>query len=428
MEFNQETKTLVIFNKKKKLETVVNSLSNLSAKQIEGFFIPRGIQFPKKIHYLALLKVLNERIKKLHSLSLSKDGFEKLAHYANFTEFQLMILFSKVGTPEDFIAYRKAIWELVLINFATINLTDGEAQYLINLKKQTVEDFSLYSSIISKIGLDLQNEFDGCPKNQLVDSFKFVYTNEEISIMAKTYGITISNRLKKTELLDCIKGLMKNQKRLTVALENELNAMTVTQLNSFAELHKLHISSNLRKDDLVYYFLYLLERQSIPTLKIKRIIGGEDISPLAFSVDLDVIQPFGKGTPKKIIYFDGDEEEGYKEEEVVVIDTPIEETVVEEVKEDNKEDITEEEVSQEEVIVEENKVEEVTEVVEEILATEEIIEEVLENEEISDGVLNPLFRSKKLEKKLGKRIFYLVFTLIILGFLVTAFLLIKKYL
>ena len=43
MEYITESKTLIIFNKKRKLDTVLNSLVNLSSKQIEGFFLPRGI-------------------------------------------------------------------------------------------------------------------------------------------------------------------------------------------------------------------------------------------------------------------------------------------------------------------------------------------------------------------------------------------------
>lgn len=464
MEYNQESKTLIIFNKRRKLETVINSLVNLSSKQIEGFFMPRGIQFPRKIHYLAMVKVLNERIKKINSLSLSKDGFEKLCHYPNFTEYQLMNLFGKICTQNDYLEYRKTIWELLFLNYATINLSDGEVQYLINLKKQGAEDFATYSTNLSRIGLDLKDEFDGCSKNILPDAFRYVYTNEDIANMAKTYGITVNQHLKKEELLACVKALMKKRKKLTNALSKELDEMTIGQLNSFCEVHKLCVSSNLRKDELVYYFLYLLDNIEISTLNIKRILGTNEITPLAFTVDLDVVQPFGRGPAKKIIYFDTDEDGFIDEVEEPMNNEipPMEEENIEEIVEEIKEEIEEKTVveevkevaeyekyeapvevnpfvddeSQEEVIEEEIKEE-----VQEEIKDEEVKEETMDipvdvkvEEEIETPlpevnlVSNPLFENEKPKKKVGKKIFITFIILLVICALIFASLYSQKYL
>ena len=449
MEFNLETKTLIIFNKKRKLDTVINTLVNLSSKQIEGFFLPRGIQFPRKIHYLAMVKVLNERIKKINSLSLSKDGFEKLCHYPNFTEYQLMNLFGKICTQNDYLEYRKTIWELLFLNYATINLSDGEVQYLINLKKQGAEDFATFSTNLSRIGLDLKDEFDGCSKTILPDAFRYVYTNEDITNMAKTYGITVNQHLKKEELLDCVKALMKKRKKLTNALSKELDEMTIGQLNSFCEVHKLCVSSNLRKDELVYYFLYLLDNYDIPTLNIKRINGTNEITPLPFTVDLDVVQPFGRGPAKKIIYYESDDEEeetiveepmnnqvpemieetnNFTEEEVVV-ETHAEFKVVEDVnpfEDETKEETTEatEETKEETTEAVEETKEETTEAVEE--TKEETTEVVEETKEEMDLIENPLFKNNTKKSKIGKRIFLIVLLMILLGVGVVAYMHFKK--
>ena len=426
MEFNLETKTLIIFNKKRKLDTVINTLVNLSSKQIEGFFLPRGIQFPRKIHYLAMVKVLNERIKKINSLSLSKDGFEKLCHYPNFTEYQLMNLFGKICTQNDYLEYRKTIWELLFLNYATINLSDGEVQYLINLKKQGAEDFATFSTNLSRIGLDLKDEFDGCSKTILPDAFRYVYTNEDITNMAKTYGITVNQHLKKEELLDCVKALMKKRKKLTNALSKELDEMTIGQLNSFCEVHKLCVSSNLRKDELVYYFLYLLDNYDIPTLNIKRINGTNEITPLPFTVDLDVVQPFGRGPAKKIIYYESDDEE-----EETIVEEPMNNQVPEMIEETNN--FTEEEVVVEthaefKVVedvnpFEDETKEETTEVAEE--TKEETTEVVEETKEEMDLIENPLFKNNTKKSKIGKRIFLVVLLMILLGVGVVAYMYFK---
>ena len=316
MEYLAEKDVIVVFDKRYKLETLSKKLSDLSAEQIKEFFINRDIKIPKKLNMMALYFVLNERIKTLDSTSLNKEGFTKLLYYSDFCEYQLTSLFEKIGTEEDFSEYRKELWLLILKNAPALNLMDGELQHLINVKKIEIEAYAEYIKKLTDVTIDFTRDFDGITNVKLENTLRNTFSQDEIRGIASKYGITIPNRLKKDELLSYVKEILKSKKKLTKALEDEVTKMTVVQLNSFCELHKIEISANLKKNELVYLFLFLkkqIERETIETIKLNK---PTNCKALKFTIDLDEVSFFGKGKPKKVIHYEGEPEE--KEEKVLI--------------------------------------------------------------------------------------------------------------
>ncbi len=306
MEFLEDKKMVVFFSKRMKLETVIHKLSALSSEQIVGFFENRGLRLPRRLHCLALVDTLNQSIPKLNSLSMSKDAFEKLAYYPNYTEFQLQNLFGKIGDLQDFIYYKESLWTIIIKNYSAINLTDGELQYLLTIKKLPMEDFATYSLNVSKICADLVDEYDGCPISKIEKNLMNSYTIEEIRLLAQKYDFTIPERLKKEELVSYTKEILKNKRKLTKTLEKEIDQMTLLQLSSFCSFHKILLSPNLKKEEAIYLFLFLMKKNSHPLLDVKKLYGLDEVVPLKFQVDLDAIQPFGKGEARKVIYLEGE--------------------------------------------------------------------------------------------------------------------------
>ena len=90
MDINLEKGTVTIFGKTGKLDTLIRKFAMLSGEQVYHFLVNRGIQLPRKMNCLALISVLNKRIKFLNSKSLSKDYFTRLQYYNSFTEQQLI--------------------------------------------------------------------------------------------------------------------------------------------------------------------------------------------------------------------------------------------------------------------------------------------------------------------------------------------------
>lgn len=86
MIFSQDKKSVTVADSVFSTEEAVTRLAALSAKQIKSFFAQIK-PLPRRIHCLALVSVLNERIKTLNSFSLSKDAFTKLQQYSQYTEY-----------------------------------------------------------------------------------------------------------------------------------------------------------------------------------------------------------------------------------------------------------------------------------------------------------------------------------------------------
>ena len=324
MEFTADKKSIVVFSKKISFDTLIDKLAELSGEQVKGFFANRAVKIPRKLNALALMKILNNRIKKLNSLSMNKDSFSKLAHYKEFTEFQLQTLFDKVGTDEDFLEYRKELWTLIFRNNKIFNFQDGEVQYLHNLRKLHPVDFKVFSNEINSVLVDLKTEFDACPKDKIEAYLNESFSSEDIRQLAAKYGITIPNRLKKEELLVYVKMILSTRGRISKAFDKELDGMTVAQLNSLCEVNKLNISTNLKKPELIFLFLFLINEKKLEESNYSKLVFTDRIKPLDFTVDVSVVDAFGRGTPKQVIFFNDEEQLEPEEEEEEALELPEE--------------------------------------------------------------------------------------------------------
>ncbi|MCR5231192.1 MAG: hypothetical protein K6B64_00925, partial [Acholeplasmatales bacterium] len=85
MEINYAKNQITLYGKVCKLDTLIKKLSSLSGEQMYHFLIDRTTQLPRRINCLAMISVLNNKIKFLHSNSLPKDYFAKLQYYASFS-------------------------------------------------------------------------------------------------------------------------------------------------------------------------------------------------------------------------------------------------------------------------------------------------------------------------------------------------------
>lgn len=307
MEYIENKEVVLIFDKRIGLDALASKLALLSGEQTKTFFLNREIKIPRRINTMALTSALNERIKTLDSHSLTKDAFVKLENYATFTEFQLQNLFEKIGTTEDFFLYRKNLWKILVRNHIGIKLQDGELIHLMNLKKTKIDSFMSYSKAIFSVTLDLTKEFDGCPISKLDTVLKETFSLEELRLLADKYNFNIPARLKKDDLLKYVKEMMKSKRKLTLALQRELNNMTLVQLNEFCTLQGLGISSNLKKEEMVALLIFLVKQAGFTSIDAKQIRGMSFTEPLKFRIDLDAVDNFKRGLPKKVIYLDDDE-------------------------------------------------------------------------------------------------------------------------
>ena len=315
MEFSNNLEYVTIFDKRSKVVTLATRLANLSAQQIKEFFANRENKIPRRLNMLAMMSVLNEKIKTLNSQSLPKDMFTKLQFYKEFNEFQLQSLFEKICEEEDFLNYRINLWTLIIKNYDCLNLQDGELQYLSKIKKLKVDDFSSYQRIIFEVCEDINKQFDGVPVKSAEEHFNNTFSSDELRRLAEKYGFIIPSRLKKNEFTDFVKQILKSKRKLTVALGKEIDEMTVVQLNSLCELHEITLSSNLKKHEIIYLLMFYIKANKLSTSELKGISNEGGIVPLEFTVNLDNIDNFGRGEAKEVIVLPKTEPEFVEEPE-----------------------------------------------------------------------------------------------------------------
>lgn len=318
MDINFEKNTINLYGKNMKIETVLKKLTQLSGEQVYHFLINRGIQFARKMNSLALTSVLNRKIKFLHSNSLSKDYFTRLQYYKYFTEQQLFNLYMKIAnTDDDFYLYRYNLFKLILVNFVGLDLNDGELTYLINLKKNKTESFEQYFNYVSGASLEQENTFDGQDIDILKEQLAKSASNQEVFDIAGKYGIDLPQRLKKEDFLAFILYYMKQNNTYSDEINEELQAMSITQLTTYARRTAIPMQPTMSKGELITYLFYYIEQCEIEQTSVKRIEIPDEFNPLEFTVDLSVVATFKDTDSKKIIHYENDNDDKDAFEEIL---------------------------------------------------------------------------------------------------------------
>ncbi len=395
MDYNAEKNIVTIFGKNEKLDTLTNRLASLSGEQVYGFFINRGIAIPRKMNCMALTSVINEKLKGLYASDLSKDYFQRLKHYKEFSEVQLYNLFTTIcNTKDEFKQYRVNLFKLIIINYVGLNLMDGELKYLKDLKKLPVEPFDQYFQYVSSMCQEQENTFDGQDMDLLRELLVSSASQQEIIDLGRKYGIEISASLKKTEFIEYIKYYLNHTGELNKALEYEINSSTVAGLNSICKKYRIPMSSSMNKNELVTYLFYVLGQCEIVNTSVRRIESMKMYEPLDFKVDLSAFRGFYADDEKRVIIYKGMEEDNPlfyaqmptrkkasepKEETFVVNDLSLNKANTNkkpEIKEQGMESISTEEAKEEPL---EEEVEDSTDAIAEE-APEEVQEEVIEEQ------------------------------------------------
>ena len=320
MDINLEKNTITLYGKQGKYDVLLKKLVGLSGNDIYQFITNRGIALPRKIHILALTSVLNEKIKYLHSCSLTKDYFSRLQHYKNFGETQLVELFNTICDEDDFYNYRSNLINLILLNYEGLKLNDGEVQYLRNLKKVGLEPFNEYAQYISASSVESEGTFDGVDVETLKNTLMVTSTSQDILNLAGKYGIEIPEHLTKEEYLEFILNYLGKKEKLTPEVESELKEMPLAGLTTFARRNGVPLQPSLNKEDYVTYLFYYLDGCEIVHSDIENVVYPESYNPIEFTIDLSQINVFSDDDAKRLVHFEGDDNPEYVEKINKIID------------------------------------------------------------------------------------------------------------
>ena len=447
VELNLEKNTITLYGKSYKYDILLKKLSNLPGEDIYQFISNRGIALPRRMNNMAMISVLNERIKYLHSKSLTKEYFASLAYYKNFSELQLADLFKAICNDEDFNNYRYNLMNLIMINYEGLSLNDGEIQYLKNLKKNSTESFEDYENYISACSLEEEGCFDGVEIEALKQNLLLSATSDEILRIGNKYGIEIPENLTKEQYYDFIIYYLKKKDEYNEDVDNELSNMSLASLSTYSRRVGIPLQPTLNKEDYITYLFYYLDGCDISTTNIEEIIADDRYIPLDFNFDLSKINPLGDTEAVRIVSFVGDDDPEYVNKMEEILNEANKPIVLEEEKSDDNlivplrpgEKTMDDDVDSDDIELEEFEIEIDKELEEKKAIEEEHEEFVLEEEkvepkeepvvekiDISKVIKNEEYGSKKLKNlKHGNRNIIILsvvisFVVLVLGFVIYA--------
>lgn len=308
MDIDFEKGNVVLYGKNNKIDTLVRKMAQMSGEQVYHFLSNRSISVPRSMNCLALMAVLNKKIKFLNTKSLSKDYFERLKYYEFFTEQQLFNLFLRIANDkESFLEYRLKFFNLFIRNFVALDINDGELMYVKNINKAHTESFEQYFNYISGALVEQEDTFDGRTFDVLKEHLKESASKNEIYDIANKYGIIIPQSLKRDEFLNFIVWYLKKNNKYNQNIEDELKDLSISDLALYAKRVGIPMNQTLSKDDAITYLFYMLDSSKIETTSVKRYLIPEEYKPLKFTVDTSAISHFGKGEAEKVIHYEGEE-------------------------------------------------------------------------------------------------------------------------
>ena len=264
MKLKREENLLVVSNKEKDLNEVLNSLAAKDSKKVAAFLVENA-SLPRELRIGALRLVLNDYVKIAKELVLSDEFMYRLNWYQKFPEYQLVnfwnILASsnadKFNEEQEVVRFKKTFYMLLLMNADAVEFTDQDLENLLNLTtpESTLESFKEFMSESDGAFYDYEYNFDGMSYEDFKTVLKKCSTVSDIRNIAAKYGISVPKRLKKEELVSLVLEGLRRQGKATDETEAELKKMSAISLQRYAKVNGVKASTEMKKDDIIDYIM-----------------------------------------------------------------------------------------------------------------------------------------------------------------------------
>ena len=339
--------TIAVSKKKRNLDEVLNSLVAKDSKKVAAFLVANA-SLPREIRIGALRLVLNDYVKIAKELVLSDEFMYRLNWYEKFSEYQLVNFWNvledsnadKFDTNKETIRFKKTFYLLLLINAEVVGFDDNDLEELLKIKapKGANESFAEFMNEIDGAFYDYEYNFDGISYEDFKTTLKKCSTVKDIRNIAAKYDINVPKRLKKDELVAVVLDGLRRQGKATEQTEEELKKMSAISLQRYAKVNGVKASTEMKKDDVIEYIMNRIESSPKAVRKPRIILETlPELKEFKFSKDYlrEVNVVFDEDSDEEISSVAEPVVEPTVEPtvEAVVEETPVVETIVEEVSE-----------------------------------------------------------------------------------------------
>ncbi len=252
--------TLKINKKTLNVGDVIDELVKLPSLDIKIFFQTLGLSIPRKLRMDVLRKVIDpykenvEQVKKL-----SDEMRYRIGWYANFSDAQLVNLLPQFNDGKLIRTFKLELW-LELFNYLVVKkVSETEIAKLIDkakgLSKGTSENILAYNAQLNPLFFDNKNEIDGLEPDIFRSVLYKSSTLVEIREIGLKYNVDVPRRLRKQQLAEIIKDVLKERGLYTDEEGTKIDAMPVVIMQRYAINNDIKASIELKKEEVIEYIL-----------------------------------------------------------------------------------------------------------------------------------------------------------------------------
>ena len=271
MKLKREENLLVVSNKQKDLNEVLDTLVAKDSKKVAQFLV-ENTSLPRELRIGALRLVLNDYVKLAKELVLSDEFMYRLNWYEKFSEFQLVNFWNvlessnadKFNAEEEAVRFKKTFYLLLLMNADAVEFSDKELETLLELStpESTLESFKEFMSESDGAFYDYECNFDGMSYEDFKTVLKKCSTVADIRNIAAKYDINVPKRLKKEELVALVLEGLRRQGKANDETEAQLKKMSAISLQRYAKVNGVKASTEMKKDDIIEFIMNRIESSS----------------------------------------------------------------------------------------------------------------------------------------------------------------------
>jgi len=342
MTYLKKEDTIKINKKNFTLSDILEKLILLPSEEIKEYFQTLKLSLPRKLRMMTARTVLDPYLEDKEQVrKLSDEMRYRIGWYDYFSDAQLINLLPQFNDGKLIKAYKVELWHKLVNLMIEKKVSEPQFNKLVDMAEQitspTRENILAYNENLDALFFDKKDEIDGLNPDTFRGALYKASTLVEIRKIGLKYGVSVPRRLKKHELAEIVKDVLKERGQYTDSEGEKIDNMSVIILQRYAINNEIKASIELKKEEVIEYILKNAQETKANYFVPTDANIYEKLVPRILFEEEEFIEEVQK--PVEVIK---EEPTPIKEEPVVVKEEPI--IVKEVVKEKESVDISEEEL------------------------------------------------------------------------------------
>lgn len=338
---------MIKINKKSyTLSDILEKMILLPSEEMKEYFQTLKLSLPRKLRMMTARTVLDPYLEDKEQVrKLSDEMRYRIGWYDYFSEAQLINLVPQFNDGKLIKAYKVELWHKLVNLMVEKKVSEPQFDKLVDMVDQITspirENFLVYNENLEPLFFDKKDEIDGLNPDTFRGALYKASTLVEIRKIGLKYGVSVPRRLKKHELAEIVKDVLKERGQYTDSEGEKIDNMSVIILQRYAITNEIKASIELKKEEVIEYILKNAQETKANYFVPTDANIYEKLVPRILFEEEEFIEEVQK--PVEVIK---EEPVVVKEEPVVVKEEPVvvKEVIKEVIKEKEGVDISEEEL------------------------------------------------------------------------------------